>query len=87
MACREVTMVEIKEVVRLWRADIKKKRIALHEIDHLRDRADPGRGFRTQRDRQGQSRPLPSTICMAGSARDVPMRLAPVRAIRRRGAA
>src|SRR5689334_4133976 len=28
MAYREVTMVEIKEVVRLWRAGIKKKRIA-----------------------------------------------------------
>src|SRR5258706_15884551 len=28
MAYREVTMVEIKEVLRLWRAGIKKKRIA-----------------------------------------------------------
>src|SRR5215475_915086 len=28
MAYREVTMVEIKEVIRLWRAGIKKKRIA-----------------------------------------------------------
>lgn len=28
MAYREVTMVEIKEVLRLWRAGTKKKRIA-----------------------------------------------------------
>jgi hypothetical protein len=28
MAYREVTMVEIKEVLRLWRAGVKKKRIA-----------------------------------------------------------
>ena len=28
MAYRDVTMVEIKEVIRLWRAGIKKKRFA-----------------------------------------------------------
>ena len=43
MAYREVTMVEIKEVLRLWRAGFKKKRIASSKTKS--SQKIPERGF------------------------------------------